>query len=354
MALRRVVPAAARAVAGGATPRRGFAAAPGAGGVRSPRVVVTGATGQIGMELIPYLRARYGAGAVLATDIRVPPPGMDDSGPYAYLDVTDAAAVHRAVVDHRADTVIHLASLLSAVGERNPALAMKVNARGSEAVLDVAAAHGARVFIPSTIAVFGPTTPRDNTPDPTITRPSTMYGVTKVYMELLGEYYAGKFGVDFRSLRYPGIISNKALPGGGTTDYAVEIYYEALKHGKYSCFLGPDTALPMMYMPDCIRGTVDLIEAPKESLKQRVYNMTAVSFTPAQLADSIKKVMPGFTISYAPDFRQKIADSWPRSIDDSPARRDWGWAHRFDTDAMTRDMLAELGKTVKPVAGKKA
>jgi threonine 3-dehydrogenase len=313
---------------------------------KPPRVLVTGANGQIGVELVPFLRSRYGAANVLATDIRYSPV-LAPAGPFAYLDVTDSSAVQKLVVEHGATTVIHLASLLSAVGERNPALAMRVNARGAENILDAAAQHGLKVFAPSTIAVFGASTPRDMTPDPTIMRPSTIYGVTKVYLELLGDYYSTKFGVDFRSLRYPGIISNKALPGGGTTDYAVEIYYEALKKNKYSCFLSANTMLPMMYMPDCIRGSVELIEADRSRLTQNTYNMTAVSFTPAELAAAIAKIQPGFSISYAPDFRQKIADSWPRSINDEKARKDWGWKPEFDLHKMSVDMLQELGKTVK-------
>ena len=310
-----------------------------------PRVLVTGATGQIGMELVPFLRARYGRDNVMATDIRIAPAGMGrETGPYAYLDVTDSGAVTRAVVDHGATSILHLASLLSAVGERNPTLAMRVNSRGAENVFEAAAAHGAAVFAPSTIAVFGPSTPRVNTPNTTVLRPTTMYGTTKVYLELLGEYYAAKRGVDFRSLRYPGVISNTALPGGGTTDYAIEIFYEALRTRRYSCFLGPDTPLPMMYMPDCVAATVALMEAPRARLTTGVYNVTAASFTPADVAAEIRVHMPDFAMSYAPDFRQAIADSWPASIDDSLARADWGWKHAYGLPEMTTDMLAALSK----------
>lgn len=294
------------------------------------------------MELVDLMRLRYGNSNVVASDVRCS-SALRELGPFAYLDVTNQEAIAKLLVEHDINTIVHLASLLSAVGERNPQLAMKVNARGSENVLEVAAIHKCKVFIPSTIAVFGPSTPRFNTRNATILRPTTIYGTTKVYMELLGEYYHRKFGVDFRSVRYPGIISNKALPGGGTTDYAVEIYYEALKNGKYECFLGPESALPMMYMPDCLKGTLDLLEAPEDKLAStRVYNLTALSFTPAQLADSIRKYIPGFAITYKPDFRQQIADSWPASIDDSVARNEWGWRHDFDLDAMTRDMLKSL------------
>jgi threonine 3-dehydrogenase len=310
---------------------------------------VTGATGQIGMELVPFLRARYGRDNVMATDIRIAPAGMGrETGPYAYLDVTDSGAVTRAVVDHGATSILHLASLLSAVGERNPTLAMRVNSRGAENVFEAAAAHGAAVFAPSTIAVFGPSTPRVNTPNTTVLRPTTMYGTTKVYLELLGEYYAAKRGVDFRSLRYPGIISHLAPAGGGTTDYAVDIFYAALREGRYRCFLGPHTALPMMYMPDCLRSTLELIGAPAAALaKGRVFNITALSFTPAELAAAIKRYLPAFEIEYAPDERQAIADSWPRSIDDGLAREQWGWRHRYDLDAMTRDMLRKLALRLK-------
>jgi len=227
--------------------------------------------------------------------------------------------------------------------KKNPQLATKLNTRGIENVLELARVNHLRVFSPSTIAVFGPTTPRVQTPDLTIMRPTTIYGVTKVYLELLGEYYYTRYGVDFRSVRYPGIISSQTMPGGGTTDYAVEIYHEALKHGKYRCFLSKDTEMPMLYMNDCISACVNLMTAPEEKLSTRVYNITGFSFTPEVLAASIKKEIPHFEIEYAPDFRQAIADSWPKSIDDSNARKDWGWKPVIsDCDSMTKEMLTAL------------
>lgn len=307
------------------------------------RILLTGSCGQVGSELLPHLRSIYGTENVIATDVRESPSAQDAAGPFFKLDVTDALALERAIVDHRITGVVHLAALLSATGEQNPLLALQVNNMGVTNVLEAARVHSLSVFSPSTIAVFGPSTPRELTPDETVMRPTTMYGVTKVHLELLGEYYHSKFGVDFRSLRYPGVISSAAMPGGGTTDYAVEIYHEALSRGTYTCFLKAETMLPMMYMPDLLRATTDLMLAPSASLTQRTYNVGAISFTPAELAASIQKEMPGFTIDYAPDFRQTIAATWPQRLDDSVARRDWGWNHAYDLDGMTRDMLQRLG-----------
>ncbi len=304
---------------------------------------LTGACGQIGVELVLALRKLVPADAILSTDVRAPAADSPlASGPFRYLDVTEAGEIERAAVEHRATSIIHLATVLSALGEKNPQVALKINTRSVENVLETASRHQCQVFIPSTIGAFGPTTPRTNTPDVTIQRPTTIYGLCKVYAEHLGEWYNLKRGVDFRSLRFPGIISSRVAPGGGTTDWAVWAYFEALTSKRYQCFVKDDTLMPMMHMDDCIRGTVDFLHVPQNKLKQRTYNLGAVSYTPAQLAASIRKTIPAFDMTYKPDERQAIADSWPVSLDDSAARRDWGWNHKFDLDAITKDMLDAL------------
>jgi len=313
---------------------------------KKPRILITGAIGQIGTELVTYLRDRYDNKSIIASDVKMPSGdnALLEKGPFVYMDVTDYSQIARIVVEYRINCVIHLAALISAVGEKNPQLAMKVNNLGTENVLEVARVNELKVYVPSTIAAFGPSTPRVNTPNMCVMRPTTVYGITKVYNELLGEYYCRRYGVDFRSLRYPGIISNKAMPGGGTTDYAVEIYHEAIKNKSYNCFLKDDTMLPMMYMPDCLKATCMMLEADSSKLKSRVYNVTAISFTPKQVYDSIKKYIPDMKIEYKPDFRQAIADSWPKSIDDTEARNDWDWKPEYDLDFMTKDMLDALRK----------
>jgi nucleoside-diphosphate-sugar epimerase len=308
------------------------------------RVLVTGATGQIGSELVPELRRRYGGENVVVGIHRRPPPSDLGSGPLEKVDVTNKDVVDGVVKEYGIDTIYHMAAILSVAGEENPWLAWDVNVNGTYNILEVSRENSVnRVFIPSSIAAFGPETPRENTPQDTVLKPRTMYGLTKVSGELLSNYYYEKFGLDVRGLRYPGIISYKTPPGGGTTDYAVEIFHEAIKTGEYTCFLREDSTLPMMYMPDCIKCTLDLMEADLSRLKHHGdYNVAAISFSPSELAEEISKHIPDFDISYQPDHRQAIADSWPKTIDDSSARREWGWEPRYDLSSMTEDMLVNL------------
>ncbi|OGD21384.1 MAG: UDP-glucose 4-epimerase [Candidatus Aminicenantes bacterium RBG_13_64_14] len=310
------------------------------------RIMMTGAAGQIGSELAQALRKKHGADNVLVTDLVRPPAALAEAGPFELLDVTDRRALDGLIGKYAVDTVYHLATLLSATGEKNPQKAWDVNMNGLYNVLETARARGlARVFSPSSIAVFGPATPRENTPQDTVLDPTTMYGVTKVAGEMLCDYYVRKYGLDVRGCRYPGIISHQTLPGGGTTDYAVAIYYEAVKDGRYTCFLRKDTRLPMMYMPDCLKCTLDLMEADYRKLKHHSnFNVTAMSFSAGELAAEIRKHIPSFECRYEPDFRQAIANSWPASIDDSAAREEWGWKPDYDLAAMTVDMLAALAK----------
>lgn len=315
-------------------------------------ILVTGALGQIGSELVPALRARYGTERVIATDIRVVQVGGGPVGrPYEHVDCTRPQELHEVVRRYDIDTIYHLASLLSAVAEDRPQVAWNVNMGGLYSVLEVARQWGCAVFFPSSIGAFGPSTPRDRTPQTTIQRPTTMYGVTKVSGELLCDYYALRFEVDARGLRLPGLISHVAPPGGGTTDYAVEIFPQAIRYRHYTCFLSADTRLDMMYMPDATRAMIELMEADPVHLHHRnAYNVAAISITPAELAEAIRRHIPGFEIDYEVDtVRQAIADSWPRSLDDSAARADWGWAPGFDLDTMCADMISKLSARLKPV-----
>ncbi len=310
-----------------------------------PRVLVTGAVGQIGSELTLALREQYGSENVIAAGHRTEPkPALRDSGPFEIVDVTQRQDVDRVVAQYEIDTIYHLAAILSARGEERPDLAWRVNVDGLVSVLDVARDRRvARICVPSSIAVFGPETPRDCAPQETILLPTTMYGVTKVSGELLGEYYVRRFGLDVRGLRYPGIISSETPPGGGTTDYAVDIFYQAIQSGRYTCFVKPDTRLPMMYMPDCIKATIDLMEADASQLVHHCnFNVGSMSFSAEQLADEIKRHIPDFTCEYEPDFRQDIADSWPCTVDDRAARAEWGWTPHYDLSSMTKDMLKRL------------
>ena len=310
------------------------------------RIIVTGSNGQIGVELTPHLRRIYGEENVLATARRKVPGTVSEGGPFELLEVRDGKTFSGLIRSFKADTVIHLAGILSAKGEADPQGSWDINAGGCFTALECAREHNAAFFFPSSIAAFGPSTPANNTPQDTIQRPTTIYGVAKVTGELLCDYYHLKFGLDTRGLRFPGLISYEALPGGGTTDYAVHIYYEAVSSGKYTSYIAPGTQMDMMYMPDALNSVVQLMEAdPSRLVHRNAYNISAMSFDPEQIAESIRKVIPNFDISYDVDpVRQGIAESWPNSLDCTAAKEEWGFAPEYGLDRMTEDMLERVGK----------
>ena len=306
-------------------------------------ILVTGSRGQVGSDLVPALRQRFSEAQIIESGRREIPSTENNGSLYEVLDVTDSKGLETIIKQYQVDTIYHLAGILSAKGEQNPQLCWQVNINGLRNILEAAKSYQLQVFYPSSIAVFGANTPKFKTPQVTLKNPSTIYGITKATGELLCEYYARQFGVDVRSLRFPGIISYNAPPGGGTTDFAVEIFSEAIKQGSYTCFVRPDTRLPMMYMPDAIRAILELMETEPTAITVRSsYNIAAVSFSAAELVAEIQKHLPNFTCDYQPDFRQAIADSWPSVIDDTQARHDWGWQHSYDLTAIVADMLEHL------------
>ncbi len=314
------------------------------------KILIIGAVGQIGSELTLKMRELYGNQNVIASTRKTEPSQkIKESGPFEFFDVMDRKKLEAVCDKYKVDHIVNMAAILSAVGEKDPMFAWDVNMNGLINILETAREKKIKqILMPSSIAVFGPGTPRVNTPQDTVLKPTTMYGVTKVAGELLCDYYVRKYGVDIRGLRYPGIISHETLPGGGTTDYAVAIYYEAIQHGKYTCFVRESTKLPMMYMPDCLKATIDLFEADFSKLKHHSdFNVAGMSFTVGEMATEIRKHMPDFKIDYQPDFRQAIADSWPESIDDTAAREEWGWKPAYTLASMTVDMLTELKKKLK-------
>jgi nucleoside-diphosphate-sugar epimerase len=308
------------------------------------KILVIGASGQIGVELTLGLRKIYGNANVVASDLREENDLLKGTGPYVSIDVMNKEMLHVQVIRQNFTQIYLLAAILSATGEKNPNLAWNLNMQGLLNVLDIAREEQIhKIYWPSSIAVFGPTSPRENCPQHTIIEPTTVYGISKFAGEFWCNYYHQRYGVDVRSLRYPGLISYKSAPGGGTTDYAVEIFHDAISDKAYTCFLEEDTYLPMMYMPDAIRATIELMEAPAGKISIRTsYNLSSMSFSPKEIAAEIKKHIPEFQISFKPDYRQNIANSWPRSIDDSVARKDWGWNQDFDLEKMTADMLRHI------------
>eukprot|EP01095_Lingulamoeba_sp_RSL-Kostka_P006793 TRINITY_DN214_c4_g1_i2.p1 TRINITY_DN214_c4_g1~~TRINITY_DN214_c4_g1_i2.p1 ORF type:complete len:374 (-),score=113.77 TRINITY_DN214_c4_g1_i2:238-1359(-) len=315
---------------------------------QTPRIMITGACGQVGTELVEGLREIYGSDNVLATDVNEPKnTEIFENGPFAYANVMDLQTMERLVVEYHINWFINLSGILSAAGEQNPDNAFNVNFIGARNCFELARKHDLRIFAPSSIAAFGVKSPHDMTPDFCIQDPNTIYGISKVYIELMGQWYHEKYGVDFRSLRYPGLISWRALPGGGTTDYAVSIFYDAINKVTHQCFLREDSELPMMHMDDAIKGSIKLLSCPEEKLKQRVFNINGCSFTPSQIYNEIKKHIPDLKIEYKPDFRQKIADSWPNSLDDTEARKQWGWENDFTTENLVVDMLENIEKKIK-------
>lgn len=313
------------------------------------KILVTGASGQIGSELTLELRRRYGGENVIAAfHSKKAPEELIASGPYEYIDVTKRTDLERVIREHNINVIYHLAAILSARGESDPQLAWNVNVNGLINVLEVAREYNvSRIFWPSSIAVFGPETPKYNAPQETIMIPRTIYGITKVAGELLINYYFNRYGLDVRSLRYPGIISSMTLPGGGSTDYAVEMFYFAVTKKHYVCFVKEDTTLPMMYMPDCIKAAIMLMETDPKKIKHRVYNVSAMSFSAGQLAAEIRKYIPDFKCEFKPDFRQEIVSTWPISVDDSVARQEWGWKPDYDLPAMVKDMIEKISRKIQ-------
>lgn len=313
---------------------------------RKDKILVIGACGQIGVELTLALRKQYGNNNVIASDLREENPLLKGTGPYVSMDVMNKEMLHVQVIRQNITQIYLLAAILSATGEKNPNLAWHLNMQGLLNVLDIAREENLhKIYWPSSIAVFGPTSPKQLCPQQTIIEPTTIYGISKYAGEFWCNYYHQRYGVDVRSIRYPGLISYKSAPGGGTTDYAVEIYIEAIEKQKYTCFLSEDTYLPMMYMPDAIRATLELMDAPADQISVRTsYNVSGMSFSPKEIGASIQEHLPDFTMSYKPDSRQQIANSWPQSIDDSVANKDWGWKPQYDLSLMTKDMLENLHK----------